>query len=131
MPEMSGPHFDAAALVSVIANAIEDAVISTDNEGTITSWNGGAERIYGYSEAQAIGQPIRLIIPADQAAEELEVRHRAVEGDPARDFDTLRTRSDGSTVAVSVFITRILDADGNVAGTLRIARDVGGRRIEE
>src|SRR2546428_412594 len=124
-------HMDDAALVAVIANAIEDAVISTDNDGIITSWNRGAERIYGYTEAYAIGQPIDLIIPPAREAEELEVRRRAAAGDAAREVETVRTQRDGSAIAVSLFMTRIVGADGDVVGTLRIARDTGGRRAAE
>src|SRR5437867_2212492 len=128
---MPSRNMDDAALVAVIANAIEDAVISTDNDGIITSWNRGAERIYGYTEAHAIGKPIRLIIPPARQAEELELQRRAIAGDAVRDVDTVRTHRDGSAVAVSQFITRIVGADGDVVGTLRIARDIGGRRAAE
>jgi PAS domain S-box-containing protein len=121
-------HIDDAALVAVIANAIEDAVISTDNDGIITSWNRGAERIFGYTEAYAIGQPIGLIVPPAREAEELELRRRAAAGDAAREVGTVRTHRDGSAVAVSLFMTRIVGADGDIVGTLRIACDAGGRR---
>src|SRR5262245_25669964 len=131
MPFVPSPHIDDAALVAVIANAIEDAVISTDGDGIITSWNGGAERIFGYTEGQAIGRPIQLIIPAEREAEELALRHRAAQGETTRDFETVRLRRDGPPVAISLFLTRILAADGQAVGTLRIGRDVAGRRSAE
>ena len=128
---MPNPHIDADALVSIIANAMDDAVIGTDTDGIITLWNAGASQLYGYTEAEAIGQPMHAIVPAARQAEELELRRRAMAGDVVRDVETVRARQDRSTVAVSVSMTGIRAADGTVAGVLRVARDVTGRRAAE
>jgi len=131
MPTMPRGPIDDTTLLAAVANAIDDAVVGTDNEGIITSWNRGAERLYGHSSAQAVGQPIRLIVPPSREAEELALRQRVIAGTPAHALDTVRKRRDGSTIAVSLFMTRILGADGQVVGTLRIARDISGLRVGE
>jgi two-component system, chemotaxis family, CheB/CheR fusion protein len=107
-----------------------DAIISKDLDGTITSWNPGAERLFGYSEQEAIGKLITIIIPDDRLAEEAiildHIRHEVVEH-----FETVRRSKDGRLVDVSLTISPLRDHLGKVIGASKIARDITERKRSE
>src|SRR5215813_5745586 len=86
---------DAEARLAAIVESTDDAIVSTSLDDTITSWNRAAERMFGYSAADAIGQPIALIVPADGASEEREVLERMRAGQAIEARDTVRRRKDG------------------------------------
>ena len=114
-------------LASIVASA-DDAIISKSLDGTITSWNRAAERIFGYTEAEAVGQSIHLIVPPELHEAEEEVLRQVRLGQGVDHYETVRLRKDGTRVDVSLTISPIISADGEVVGASTIARDVGDRR---
>jgi PAS domain S-box-containing protein len=122
MPESSSNIF-ARHLARVIESS-DDAIVSKDLNGVITSWNRAAERIFGYTAAEAIGQSIRMIVPPDRQAEEDDVLRRIGAGEMVSHFETVRRRKDGSSVAISLTVSPIRDDTGAVIGASKIARDI-------
>jgi PAS domain S-box-containing protein len=114
-------------LVAIVENS-DDAIISKDLGGTITSWNAAAERIFGFGAEEAIGQPITLIIPSDRWQEADEVLSRIGRGDRLDHFETVRRTRDGRLINVSLTISPIRDADGTIVGASKIARDITERK---
>src|SRR5580765_1516585 len=114
-------------LSSIVASA-GDAIISQDLSGTIASWNRAAERLFGYTEAEAIGQSIRLIVPPELYEEEDDVLRRIRAGEGIRHYDTVRIRKDGRRIDVSLTVSPIVTPDGEIVGASRIPRDITERR---
>lgn len=102
----------------------DDAIVSKSLDGTILSWNRGAEQLFGYAAGEAIGRSIRMIIPADRQAEEDEVLARVRAGLAVDHFETIRQRKDGSLVEISLTVSPIKDRDGVIIGASKIARDI-------
>ena len=117
--------------LAAIVSSSDDAIVSKDLNGIVISWNEAAERMFGYTAEEAIGQSIRLIIPADRQTEEDEVLRRIRAGKSVRHFDTVRVRKDGSLIPISLTISPIFDADRNVVGASKIARDISERKDRE
>jgi len=121
----------AMGLLAAIVDSSDDAIISKTLEGVITSWNRGAERLFGYTAKEAIGQPISMIIPLDRREEETIILARLRQGERIDDFDTTRLRKDGTKLEISLSISPVRDAGGKIIGASKIARDISGRkRIE-
>jgi two-component system NtrC family sensor kinase len=99
------PSQDASALLSAIVDSSDDAIISKDLNTIITSWNKGAERLFGYTAVEAIGRPITMIIPPDRLDEEPKIIERLKRGERVDHFETIRMRKDGSRVDISLTIT--------------------------
>lgn len=118
------------ALLGAIVDASEDAIISKDLNGIITSWNKGAERLLGYTPSEAVGQPITMLIPADRLDEETHILERLKAGARVDHFETIRVRKDGSHLDVSLTISPVRSAD-HIIGASKIARDVTERRRAE
>ena len=114
---------DAELLAAIVASS-DDAIISKNLDGVITSWNKGAEQIFGYTPDEAIGQHITLIIPSDRFAEETEILRRLRRGDRIDHFQTVRQRKDGTLLDISATISPIRDATGQVIGASKVARDI-------
>ncbi len=110
--------------LAAIVDSSDDAIVSKNLDGTITSWNRAAERMFGYTAAEAIGKSIRMIIPQHLQSEEDAVIDRIRRGLPVDHFETTRQRKDGSFIQISLSVSPILDDDGRVAGASKIARDV-------
>ncbi len=110
--------------LAAIVESSDDAIVSKDMNGLITSWNRAAERIFGYTAAQAIGRSVRLIIPEDRMAEEDEVIERVRQGELVEHFETTRRRKDGTLIPISLTVSPIRDKDGAIAGASKIARDI-------
>jgi PAS domain S-box-containing protein len=109
----------------------DDAIISKTLEGVITSWNAGAERLFGYTAKEAIGRHISMIIPRDRLDEETRILARLSQSDRIDHFDTIRVRKDGATLDVSLSISPVRDSAGKIIGASKIARDITARkRIE-
>jgi PAS domain S-box-containing protein len=119
---------DLAARLAAIVQLSYDAIISQTLEGTITAWNPAAERIFAYTSAEALGQPIALITPEDRRAEEQELLGVVRRGETVEPFETVRRAKDGGQVAVMLGFSPIKDRDGRVVGACAIARDVSDRR---
>jgi PAS domain S-box-containing protein len=110
-----------------VIESSDDAIVSKDLNGIITSWNRAAERMFGYTAAEAIGQSIRMIIPADRQAEEDVVLGRIRAGKSVTHFETFRQRKDGTIIPISLTVSPIHDETGRVIGASKIARDITDR----
>jgi PAS domain S-box-containing protein len=123
---------EAKAHLAAIAAAASDAIIGKDLQGCITCWNGGAERIFGYREAEVLGKSIFLIIPADLHHEEQDILSRLQRGEATEPYETVRRRKDGTLVPVSVSVSPVKDAQGVLIGGSKVARDITRRkRVQE
>jgi PAS domain S-box-containing protein len=121
----------AIGLLAAIVDSSDDAIISKTLDGVITSWNRGAERLFGYIAKEAIGQTISLIIPPDRRDERTTILARLRQGERIDHFDTTRLRKDGTKLEISLAISPVKDAAGKIIGASKIARDITGRkRIE-
>ena len=110
-------------LASIVESS-DDAIVSKNLDGIITSWNRGAERIFGYSASEALGQHITLVIPHDRQSEEREILTRLRRGERIDHFETVRQRKNGSLIVVSLTVSPVKDANGKVVGASKIARDI-------
>jgi PAS domain S-box-containing protein len=126
-PQLDTKDAALLRLAAIVASA-DDAIIAKDLTGTITSWNHAAERIFGYSEAEAIGKSIRLIIPPDRQGEEDEVLRQIAAGQIVDHFETIRRRKDGRLINVSLTISPLRTASGEIIGASKIARDITEQR---
>ena len=123
---------EARALLAAIVEASDDAIVSKTLDGVITSWNAGAERIFGYSAAEAVGRPIELIIPPDRLEEEREHPARVcARGERIEHFETVRRAKDGRLLDISLTISPMRDASGRIIGASKIARDITDRKRAE
>jgi PAS domain S-box-containing protein len=119
------------SLLAAIVDCSDDAILSKKLDGTITSWNQSAERLFGYKAEEAIGQHITLIVPWERRSEEEDILRRLARGERVEHFETVRRRRDGTDLDVSLTISPIRDAAGRVIGASNVARDVSERkRIE-
>jgi PAS domain S-box-containing protein len=123
--ELAGAH-----LAAIVANS-DDAIISKRLDGVITSWNAAAERLFGYSAKEAIGQSITMLIPADRLDEEPKIIERLKRGERVDHFETKRRRKDGSLVDISLTISPVTNPDGTIIGASKIARDISERKQAE
>ncbi|MBZ5552751.1 MAG: PAS domain S-box protein [Acidobacteriia bacterium] len=119
---------DTALLLSSIVESSDDAIISKDMEGTIQSWNKGAERIYGYSSPEIIGQPISNLLPPDHTNEFPEIMATLRRGERIDHFETERVRKDGRRIFLSLSISPIKDPAGTIVGACTVARDITERK---
>jgi PAS domain S-box-containing protein len=121
----------AIGLLAAIVDSCEDAIVSKTLDGVITSWNAGAERLFGYTAKEAVGQHIALIIPVNRRDEETVIIAHIKRGERIEHFDTVRVRKDKTTLDISLTISPIRDARGKIVGASKIARDITQRkRIE-
>jgi PAS domain S-box-containing protein len=117
--------------LSAIIESAEDAIITKTLEGIITSWNKGAERIFGYTAEEAIGQPVMMLIPADHPDEEPNILARLRAGERLEHYETVRVRKDGTLVDISLTVSPIRGREGRIIGASKIARDITERRRAE
>lgn len=120
-----------ARLLASIVESSDDAIISKSLDGIIQSWNAAAERLFGYTSEQAVGRHISLIIPVERLVEEEQIIASLKEGKRIEHYETERLRSNGERITVSLTISPIRDASGNVIGASKIARDVTERKRME
>lgn len=114
-----------------IVNGSDDAIISKDLNGLITSWNPGAERIFGYSADEAVGQPITMLIPDDHIDEEPQILARIRGGQHIDHYETVRQRKDGVSINISLTVSPLRTADGRIVGASKIARDITERKRQQ
>jgi PAS domain S-box-containing protein len=110
--------------VAAIVESSDDAIVSKNLDGVITSWNKGAERIFGYSAEEAIGQPITIVIPHDRLDEEPAFLTRIRRGERIDHFETIRQRRNGSLIVVSLSVSPVKNAEDKIVGAAKIARDI-------
>jgi PAS domain S-box-containing protein len=121
---------DGRRLAAIIESS-EDAIVSKDLSGIITSWNLGAERLFGYAAEEMIGKSITLLIPVQLQQEEARVLERVTSGHRVEHFETTRVRKDGTPVTISLTVSPVRNAQGMVVGASKIARDVTERKMAE
>jgi PAS domain S-box-containing protein len=121
----------AQALLANVVEMSDDAIVTTDLHGIVTSWNRGAERIFGYTSAEMVGQPILRVMPPDGAAEEMEILAAIGRGDRLDHIERERLRKDGRRINVSITVSPIRDACGAITGAVKIARDLTDRKRAE
>jgi two-component system CheB/CheR fusion protein len=119
---------EAQSLLAAIVASSDDAILSKTLDGRITSWNRGAERLFGYSAQEAIGQSIHLIVPADARDEETEILDKIRHGDRVDHLESSRLRKDGKRVAVEVTVSPVHDRHGLIIGASSTARDITTRK---
>jgi PAS domain S-box-containing protein len=118
---------DAQRLASIVESS-DDAIVSKALDGIITSWNRGAERLFGYTAEEVIGKPVTILIPEDRMNEEPEILERIRRGERIDHYDTVRRRKDGSLIDISLTVSPLKDTDGRVIGASKIARDITERK---
>jgi PAS domain S-box-containing protein len=114
-------------LISIITSS-DDAILSKDLNGTITSWNRGAEQLFGYTADETIGKPITMLIPIERRNEEPTILARIRSGERIDHYETIRRRKDGSLIEISLTVSPIKNAEGEIIGASKIARDITERR---
>jgi PAS domain S-box-containing protein len=107
-----------------IVESTDDAIVSKNLDGIITNWNRGAERVFGYTAEEAIGQSITIVIPEDRRNEEVEILNRIRRGERIDHFETVRQRKHGSLIVVSLTVSPVKTAEGKIVGASKIARDI-------
>jgi len=122
---------EAQSRLAAIVESSDDAVVSKDMNGVITSWNRGAERIFGYSRDEAVGKSITLLIPPELRDEETEILRRLRAGQRIEHFETTRMAKDGRRLHISLTVSPIRDGTGRIVGASKIARDVTERKEAE
>jgi PAS domain S-box-containing protein len=121
---------EARRTLAAIVASSHDAIISKDLDGVIGSWNGGAERMFGYAASEIVGKPVTLLIPVERLEEEDNILSRIRRGEGV-ECETVRRRKDGSLVDVSLTVSPIYDGGGRIVGVSKIARDITDRRRHE
>ena len=111
--------------ISAVVESSDDAIVSKNLDGIITSWNKGAERLFSYTAEEAIGQPITMIIPQDRLDEE-SVKSRPASGEESGsiNFETVRQRKDGGLITISLTVSPVKNAEGKTVGASKIARNI-------
>lgn len=118
----------AKSRLAAIVESSEDAMVTKDLNGNITSWNKGAERLFGYTADEMMGKPVRLLIPPERDDEEPTILHRIRSGERVDTYDTVRRRKDGALVDISLTVSPLRDATGKVVGASKVARDISERK---
>jgi PAS domain S-box-containing protein len=122
----------AALWLASLIDSADDAIISKTLNGIITSWNRGAERIFGYTADEMIGKPVAILIPADHPDEEPAILERLRAGERIEHYETVRVRKDGTLVDISLTVSPIRAPDGTILGASKVARDISeGKRTEQ
>ena len=112
---------------TAIVQSSNDAILAADLSGTITDWNQGAERVFGYSAAEAIGRNLIFLSPADKHEESRSITRKVISGEAMRQFRTVRQKKDGTRIDISLTVSPILSAEGQIVGVSGIARDISVR----
>jgi PAS domain S-box-containing protein len=125
------PTDDLAQYLAAIVDSSDDAIISVDVHGTMTSWNKGAERLFGYGFAEAVGKSITILLPSDRQDEEGAILRRISRGARVNHYETVRQRKDGGLIDVSLTVSPVRNAKGQIIGASKIARDITARKHRE
>jgi PAS domain S-box-containing protein len=129
----NGPNHerDQAHWLAAIVESSDDAIISKDLNGIITSWNRGAEQIFGYLAEEVIGKPVTILIPPDRPDEEPTILERLRRGERVDHYETIRRRKDGTLLDVSLTVSPVKNDDGRIIGASKIARNITERKKSE
>jgi PAS domain S-box-containing protein len=117
--------------IAAIVESSQDAVLTKNLDGIITSWNHGARRLFGYTAEETIGKPVTILIPAERLDEEATILARIRRGEAIEHYETTRQRKDGSAVDISITVSPVRNPDGRIIGASKIARDITERRRAE
>ena len=117
--------------LAAIVDSSEDAIISKTLDGTISAWNGGAEKVFGYSASEAVGKSMLMLLPPERIDEEFDILARIRRGESVEHFETVRLRKDGTGIDVSVTISPVRDGNGVIIGASNVARDITERKLKE
>jgi PAS domain S-box-containing protein len=123
----SGGIDELRALLAAVVDSSDDAIVTKTLQGVITSWNRGAERLFGYTAAEAVGQAIFLIVPHDRRAEEEDVLARLQRGERIDHFETVRVTKDGRLIPISLTVSPVRNEQGQIIGASKVARDISDR----
>jgi PAS domain S-box-containing protein len=119
-----------SSLASIV-ESIDDAIVSKNLDGIITTWNRGAERIFGYTAEEAVGRPITIVIPENRQSEEREILTRIRRGERIDHFETIRQRKHGSLITVSLTVSPVKNAEGKIVGASKVARDITEQKLSQ
>lgn len=125
------PMEDKHAMLAAIIASTDDTIISKTLDGTITSWNPAAERMFGYTEAEAVGKHITLIIPPERFTEEAFIIGQIAKGENVDNFETIRRKKNGDLIPISLTVSPIKNNKGQIIGASKIARDVTERKKDD
>jgi PAS domain S-box-containing protein len=117
--------------LAAVVDSSDDAIISKDLNGIINAWNHGAEKVFGYSAAEAVGKPMLMLFPPERVKEEADILARIARGESVEHFETVRIRKGGERIDVSVTISPIRDSNGTIVGASKIAHDITERKRDE
>ncbi len=121
---------DAQRLAAIVESS-DDSILSVDLEGTIATWNRGAEKLFGYASEEVIGEPVTMLIPADRQEEEPRLLEAIRRGEHIQHYETVRLTKDGRRIPISLSVSPIKDAGGTLIGASKIARDMTERKRSE
>jgi PAS domain S-box-containing protein len=131
-PGRSVPDESLRSILAAIIDSSDDAIVAKNLDGIILSWNRGAEAIFGFTAAEAVGQPITIIIPEDRLHEEIDVLARIRSGNKIDHFETVRRTKNGQLINVSITVSPIRNKSGTIVGASKVARDITDRkRLDE
>ncbi len=122
---------EARTLLASVVESSEDAIVTKSLEGIISTWNKGAERMFGYTAREVTGRPITILIPSDRMDEEPTIIERLKKGERIETYETVRRRKDGTLLNISLTVSPIKDASGRIIGASKIARDITERKRAE
>ena len=133
MPERSSfrPEDEAARILAAVIESSDDAIVVTDLDGIILTWNGGASRLYGYDASEMRGRPISILVPDSHRGEFFAMVARLRAGEGVKDLETVRRTKHNGLVNVSITLSPIVNADGLVVGATKVARDISARKLGE
>jgi two-component system sensor kinase FixL len=135
MPERSSSSFrpedEAARILPAVVESSDDAIVVTDIDGIILTWNGGASHLYGYDASEMRGRPISILVPDSHRNEFFAMVARLRAGEGVKDLETVRRRKHGGLINVSITMSPIMDAGGVVVGAVKVARDISARKLGE
>jgi len=121
------PHVTTSLLASIVESS-DDGIYSIDLGGIITSWNKGAEQLFGYTADEAVGRPVTMLIPQDRQDNEVAILERIKRGERIHHYETVRQRNDGGLVEISLTASAIGTPEGNIIGVAKVARDISERK---
>ena len=124
-------HRPVETLLTALVESSDDAIFAKDLDGTILTWNQGAERIYGYRAEEAMGRHANLLLPPDRSGDETDILARIRRGERIEHFETIRIRKDGSEIGVSLTVSPVRDTNGKIVGASHVARNITDRTVTE